>query len=63
MTSGYCRMMNRATGEIIQEAAVEESLVPLMQHFKRWFDDIIANDLLIDGVKGCNLGIVAVGVV
>jgi hypothetical protein len=41
----YVRMMNRNTAESAQEAAREESLVPLMQYCKAIFDSIIADDM------------------
>jgi hypothetical protein len=41
----YVRMMNRATAESVEEAATQESVVPLMQHLKAMIDDIIEHDM------------------
>lgn len=41
----YVRMMNRATAESVEEAATEESVVPLMQHIKAMIDGIIEQDM------------------
>jgi hypothetical protein len=40
----YVRMMNRATAETQEESRQEYSLIPLLQFFKSWFDEIICND-------------------
>jgi len=41
----YVRMMNRGTAETVEEAATEESLVPMMQHIKNLNDSVLADDL------------------
>lgn len=41
----FVRMMNRATAESIEEAATDESLVPLMAHIKQMFDDVLRFDM------------------
>ncbi|OBW61091.1 MAG: hypothetical protein A9183_03025 [Dehalococcoides mccartyi] len=43
--SPYVRMVNRATAETMEEASVEESLVPMMQHLKSWFDQVLSDDM------------------
>lgn len=43
--NAYVKMMNRATSESVEEASTEESLVPMMNHLKAQFDEIIAVDL------------------
>jgi hypothetical protein len=41
----YVRMMNRATAETQEEARQEYSLIPLLNFFKSWFDQILCDDL------------------
>lgn len=41
----YVRMMERATANSVQEAAVEESLVPMMKHLKYVFDTILSQQM------------------
>ena len=41
----YVRSNNRSTAETMEEASKDESIVPLMQYLKCWFDDILADCL------------------
>ena len=41
----YVRSNNRSTAETMEEASKDESLVPVMQYLKCWFDDITADCL------------------
>ncbi len=41
----YARMMNRASAITQEESRQEYALIPMLQHFKAWFDQILANDL------------------
>ena len=40
----YVRMMNRASAQTQEESRQEYALIPMLQHFKSWFDQIIADD-------------------
>lgn len=41
----YVRMMNRASAQTQEESRQEYALIPMLQHFKVWFDQIICDDL------------------
>ena len=41
----YTHMTNRATAETMEEARQESALIPMTQHFKAWFDEILDVDL------------------
>ena len=41
----YSHMTNRATAETMEEARQESALIPMTQHFKAWFDEILDTDL------------------
>jgi len=41
----YSKMMNRATAQTQEEARQEYSLIPMTQHFKAWFDEILDRDM------------------
>jgi len=41
----YSHMTNRATAETMEEARQESALIPMTQHFKAWFDEILDVDL------------------
>ncbi len=41
----YAKMMNRASAMTQEESRQEYALIPMLQHFKSWFDQILATDL------------------
>ena len=41
----YVRMMNRASAQTQEESRQEYALIPMLQHFKSWFDQMISEDL------------------